>query len=195
MTEVTPAAPVQPTPAPPTAAVPVADPQAPPAAPEKPPWGEDFDAEKAWNLVQNLRADKDRLSQRPVLTPEQQQKLDEYTRLEEASKSDAQRLQEESAAARLDAEKAQGEALRLRVAIEHGLGKEDIDLLGSGTQEEVAARAQRIADLRAAAVAAPPAPTPVPGQRPVEQLRPGATPTSHQTEDDANYARLFGPNG
>jgi hypothetical protein len=185
MTEVTPAAP----------AVPAAPAPVEPAAPPAPPWGEDFDPARAWQTIQNLREREKELEKAPKLTPEQQRKLDEYTRLEEASKSDAQRLQEAEASARRDADTARADSLRLRVAIEHGLAKEDIDLLGSGTQEEVTARAQRIAELRAAAVAAPPAPTPAPGQRPVEQLRPGATPVATQTEDDANYARLFGPNG
>lgn len=185
MTEVTPA----PAPAAPAATTP---PVPPPAAPEAPPWGENFDAEKAWNLVQNLRADKDRLSQRPVLTPEQQQKLDEYTRLEEASKSDAQRLQEAATTAQKDADTARSQALRLQVALDHGIGKDDLVMLQGSTAEELAQAAQWIAAKNAAAGAAPPVVPPVPGQRPIEQLRPGATPTATQTEDDANYARLFG---
>lgn len=32
---------------------------------EKPPWGDDFDAEKAWNLVKGLRSDKETLAKRP----------------------------------------------------------------------------------------------------------------------------------
>lgn len=32
-----------------------------PPADQKPPWGDDFDAEKAWNLIKNLRGDKDKL--------------------------------------------------------------------------------------------------------------------------------------
>lgn len=185
MTEVTPA----PAPAAPAATTPPVA----PAAPETPPWGADFDAEKAWNLVQNLRADKDKLSQRPSLTPEQQKELSDFTAFKEASKTEAQRQQEAVEAANRGRDDATADALRLRVAIEHGLGKEDIDLLGTGTQEEVAARAKRIADLRAAAVAAPPVVPPVPGQRPIEQLRPGATPTGEVSDDQANYERLFGP--
>ena len=46
-----------------TSATPDAAPAATPnVAPETPPWGEDFNAERAWTLVQNLRADKDKLS-------------------------------------------------------------------------------------------------------------------------------------
>ena len=64
------------------------------AAPASPPWGDDFDAEKAWNLVQNLRADKERLQQRPTLTDEQKSRLAELDRLEEASRTDLERAQQ-----------------------------------------------------------------------------------------------------
>jgi hypothetical protein len=51
---------------PPTPAPPKPTPPAPPAtpepkAPEKPPWGDDFDPERAWNLVTGLRGDKEKL--------------------------------------------------------------------------------------------------------------------------------------
>jgi hypothetical protein len=61
-----------------------------------PPWGdpEQFDPEKAWNLIQGLRADKEKLSGRPVLDDEAREKLAEYDRLVEASKTDLQRAQE-----------------------------------------------------------------------------------------------------
>jgi hypothetical protein len=71
---------------------------------DTPPWGEDFDAEKAWNLVQNLRSDKEKLQGRPVLTDEQKQKLAEYDRLAEASKSELDKAQE---AAQTNAQRAQ----------------------------------------------------------------------------------------
>lgn len=158
-----------------------------------PPWGDDFSPEIAWERLQKVQRENKDLRQRPVLTPEQQQQLDEYNRLAEASKSEQQRQAEALEAANRAREAAQAEALRYRVAAEHGIGKDDLDLLGSGTEEELVARAQRIADLRSAG-ASQAAPAPVPGQqRPVEQLRPGATPTSGvKTEDDLNYERLFG---
>ena len=61
---------------------------------DTPPWGEDFDAEKAWNLVQNLRSDKEKLAKRETLTPEQKQRLEEFDRLEQASKTELERAQE-----------------------------------------------------------------------------------------------------
>lgn len=89
-TDTTPTAPPTPADVAPKAPEPAA------AAPnaDAPPWGDDFDAEKAWNLVQNLRSDKERLQQRPALTDEQKAKLAEYDRLAEASKSELEKAQE-----------------------------------------------------------------------------------------------------
>lgn len=156
---------------------------------EAPPWGDDFDAEKAWKLVQNLRADKEKLASRPALTPEQQKQLDEYNRLVEASKSETQRLSEAAETARRDAETARAEAIRYKVAATHGLTADHFDLLGSGTEEEISARAEKIAALLSQQQ--PPTPTPLP-TRPVEQLRPGATPGEAESPDDVLYKQLFG---
>lgn len=64
---------------------------------QAPPWASeaDFNPEKAWNLIQGLRADKERLSSRPVLDEVAQQKLAEYERLEQASKTELERATEE----------------------------------------------------------------------------------------------------
>ena len=159
-------------------------------APETPPWGDDFDPEKAWKLVQNLRADKEKLASRPTLSPEQQQQLDEYNRLVEASKSEAQRQAEAVEAARREAEMTRAEAIRYKAAATHGIGAEHFDLLGTGTEEEVSARAEKIAALLAAQ--AGPAPATAPQTRPVEQMRPGATPGEAESADDVLYKQLFG---
>jgi hypothetical protein len=74
------------------------------AAPEAPPWGEDFDAEKAWKLVQNLRSDKETLSKRETLTPEQKAKLAEYDKVLESQKTAEQKAQDALAAAEKRAE-------------------------------------------------------------------------------------------
>lgn len=62
-----------------------------------PPWGapEEFDAEKAWSLIQGLRADKERLSARETLTDEQRQQLAEYQQIQEAGRSDLERANSE----------------------------------------------------------------------------------------------------
>lgn len=76
------------------------------AAPETetPPWGDDFDPEKAWSLIQNLRSDKEKLQKRPTLSDADRQKLTEYDLFVEASKSDLEKAQE---AAQQNATRAQ----------------------------------------------------------------------------------------
>lgn len=158
-----------------------------------PPWGEDFNPEIAWERLQKVQRENKDLRQRPAMTPEQQKQLEEYDRFVQASKSESQRQAEALEAANRARDVAAAEALRYRVAAEHGIGKDDLGLLGTGTEEQMTANAQRIVELSTPPTSPAPA-TPAPGgQRPVEQLRPGATPTAAVSEDDANYARLFGP--
>lgn len=180
-------------------AAPVVPPaQEPPPPAVVPPWGDqaNFDPEKAWKLIEDLRSDKEKLAARTAITPEQSKQLADYQALVEASKTEAQRQADAVTAANAQAAQASADATRYKVAALHGISKpEDLDLLGSGTEEEVTARAQRIAALNAAAVTGAPVP-PVPGApitRPIEQLRPGATPAGTPTDDDAVYTALFGP--
>jgi hypothetical protein len=176
--------------APPTPAAPA---QEPPAA--TPPWGteENFDPARAWTLIENLRAEKERLSARPPLTAEQQTQLDEYQRLVEASQTEAERQANAVAAATRDAETARADAIRYKAAATYGIPEEHFDLLGKGSEEEVSARAEKIRTLLAAQAAATTTPpTTPPSTRPVEQLRPGATPGGTDSEEDVIYASLFG---
>lgn len=104
---------------------PTTDPQAgstpttPDATPQAstPPWGSDtdFNPEKAWNLIQGLKADKEKLSAREFLTDDQKAKLAEFDRLAEASKTDQERQAEELARWQKDAQKWRGEAVTARV--------------------------------------------------------------------------------
>ncbi len=182
------AAPVQAPVAPATA--PAAAPVAPAAAPDAPPWGADFDAERAWKLVQDLRSDKEKLAARPVLTDEQKTALAEHDRLVQASKTETQRLQEAATSAQQALANAQADAVRYKVAATHGIPAEHFDLLGTGTEEEITAKAAKISGLLAAQAA--PAAVAAPTTRPVTQLRPGATPAGIESEDDVLYGQLFG---
>lgn len=105
--------------------------------------------------------------------------------LEEASKTEQQRLQEAAENAQRGLAAAQAEALRYRLAAKYGVPEEDFDLLGVGSEEELEDRAKRLAAKNAAV--APPA-----TRRPQEQLRPGATPGEPKSEDDVLYSSLFG---
>ena len=120
-----------------------------PAA-ETPPWGDDFNAEKAWNLVQNLRSDKEKLAAREVLTDDAKAKLAEYDALVEASKTDAERRDDQIKQLQESAAKIptlEQENLRLKVAIEKGLPADLIGRLQGDTAEALAADADTLLSL------------------------------------------------
>lgn len=72
------------------------EPQQPePQKDSTPPWGDDFDPARAWHTIQTLREREKELSKVTPLTDDQKQRLDEYDRLVQASKSDLERAQEE----------------------------------------------------------------------------------------------------
>lgn len=116
--------------------------------------------------------------------------------LEDAQKTETQRLQEQVAAMQAERDAAAANALKYETAAKHSISGDYLDLLGSGTPEELDARAARISELIQAkntvdaAAATPPA---AGSGRPIAQLRPGATPnpTTH-SDEDALYAQLYG---
>lgn len=94
--------------------------QPPPAAPpaeQAPPWGseQEFNPEKAWKLIQDLRADKEKLSARPVLDDTAKQRLEEYDRLVEASKTDLERKTEEVARWQTEAERWRAASVKSQI--------------------------------------------------------------------------------
>jgi dsDNA-specific endonuclease/ATPase MutS2 len=100
---------------------------------------------------------------------------------EEASKTEVQRLQEalqKEQQGRTDIETGY---TRLELAVQFSIPPDDIDLIGSGTREEMEARAARLGALHASAEKKPPPPS----DRPVEGLRPGATPEPPQPVDNS----------
>jgi|GEM_PF-3201216 len=122
--------------------------------------------------------------------------------IEESQKSEAQKQADATAKAIRDAEEAKAETLRYKVAATHKVGEDFFDLLGSGDEETLTGRAQRLSTLLeaqqeneqlkaqiAALQAGKPVPTP---GRPVVALKPGASPQDAQTEGDLIYSSLFG---
>ena len=170
----------------PAAETPQAQPpaEAPSAAP---PWGDDFDPDRAWRAIQSSRqAEREAKARARELEPLAQ----EAQRLREISKTDLERLTERAEAAEREREQHRADAIRYRTAATFGLQEDDFDLLGSGTEDEIVARAQKIAAKNAAALGTsqpPPA-----SRRPTEQLRPGATPSASLSEDDLLYQSIYG---
>lgn len=106
--------PIEPAPvAPVTDAPKPAEPAA--AAPQasKPPWGdpENFDAEKAWALIENLRTEK----KAPRLSDEDKAKLAEYDKLLDSQKTAEQKAQDARVAAEKRAEALVARAVKAEV--------------------------------------------------------------------------------
>lgn len=91
---------------------------------EKPPWekdGEEFDAARAWKLIQNLRAENTKLKEKPEV---ESTKAPEEPTEEEKPQEDAKTSEDSKLSAELDAAKL--ENLKLRALASAGL---DLDLL------------------------------------------------------------------
>lgn len=67
--------------------------------------------------------------------------------VEEADKTEAQKAADAVAAAQKAEADARAEAVRYKAAAAHGIGPDDIDLIGSGSEDEVMARAERLGRL------------------------------------------------
>lgn len=124
------------------------------------------------------------------------QRLEE---IEEQQKTEQQRHADVAAKAQRDADEARAESLRYKAAATYKVDPDYFDLLGTGDEETISGRAERVgtllrenADMKVELDALRQGrPAPVQA-RPTTALKPGATPEQFQTEDDATYARLFG---
>lgn len=122
-------------------------------------------------------------------------KAAEYDKAQDAAKTAEQRAAEQAQKAADDARIAGERADRAELGVEHGIGKDYLDLLGGGTREDMSARAERLAPLLAAQreneqlkaeVEALRAGKPAPATaRPVASLQPGAAPVVVETIDDS----------
>ncbi|MFV8317124.1 hypothetical protein [Mycobacterium sp. 23] len=166
----------------PTAAAP-AEPQTPtePAEDQKGPRSpEDYEAE-----IQKLRREsagyRTKLREAEPIVKAHQER-------EEANKTELQKAQEALATREREFADLQVGYTRLELAAIHNVPPDDIDLIGSGSREDMEARAARIGALHAANTKTP-AP---PSDRPVEGLRPGASPEPPKPEDDS-YPTAWAP--
>ncbi|MFC9761655.1 hypothetical protein [Rhodococcus jostii] len=102
---------------------------------------------------------------------------------EEANKTELQRAQDQLQAIADERDALERQVIVSDLARTHNLTEEDINFLGSGTREELEARAQYLGALRA--TVAPDVPKAPPTDRPVESLRPGASPQPQPVEDNS----------
>ena len=130
-------------------------------------------------------------------------KASAYDQHVESEKTETQRLADATAQAQKEAADARAEALSYRLAAAHGVTPDNFDLLGTGDEAAITARAERIGGLLAASAenaqlkaelealrTGKPAPTTA---RPVAALKPGATPANTISDEDAAYSALYGP--
>ena len=112
----------------------------------------------------------------------------QHQELEEAQKSELQRANERAEAAERRDREREEQFARLDLAVIHGIDPDNIDFIGSGSREEMEARALRVKALQQAQAATAP-----PSDRPVEGLRPGASPEPPQPADNS-YPESWKPN-
>lgn len=107
--------------------------------------------------------------------------IKKHQEAEEANKSEAQRERE----AREQIQRERDDLLvgytRLELAAQYNIPPDAIDLIGSGSREEMEAVAARLGPLFATREKTPPPPS----NRPVEGLRPGASPEPPKPEDNS----------
>ena len=101
---------------------------------------------------------------------------------EEANKSEVQKAVDRAAKAEKTAAELQESYTRMELAVNYKISDpQQVKLIGSGSREEMEDRAATVAALNKAAQHASPPPT----DRPVEGLRPGATPEPPKPADDS----------
>jgi hypothetical protein len=107
--------------------------------PTTPPWGDNFDAERAWTLVQNLRAE---------LTTEKDKTKTERQAREAAERS----LQEADPEGKITEAETRAKAAERELYVERALRKHEIDedlveFLSGDTEEEILTKAERLSKL------------------------------------------------
>jgi septal ring factor EnvC (AmiA/AmiB activator) len=118
-------------------------------------------------------------------------KLTEYEKYLDSQKTEAQKLAEAKEAAEAKLTEVMSANARMMAAVTHNLPADLIDLLGTGTEDEINARAELLAEkFAAASTFDPPAST-----RPIESLMAGGRPADAEPEDmsmDAVLRRALG---
>lgn len=126
---------------------------------------------------------------------EAEPQLSEYQKYLDSQKTEQQKLQEAKESAERELTNLRTTNARLMAAATHDIPADLIDLLGSGTEEEINARAELLAQKLAAAVP-PPAPAEperkAPAQtRPVESLTAGGQPADAKPMDMDTVLRTW----
>lgn len=147
---------------------------------KKPPWGdeeENFDAERAWKLIQDLRTDNSKLKS------ERDDSAAKLKEIEDSQKSEEEKRQEQAAEDKKDAVESKREAARLRVALKKGLTETQAKRLVGDDEEALEKDADELlADFKDDEEGEGEGQDPP--RRPRERLRTGAAPSSEPEEKD-----------
>lgn len=112
------------------------------------PWGDDFDAEKAWRLVQNLRAE---VADLKTAKTDVEKERDALKTAKDAAadegKTELQKLQDRLAQIEADSKKKDRDLALQKVLRKHPELEEYADLLTGDTEDELAAKAERLAKI------------------------------------------------
>lgn len=121
--------------------------------------------------------------------------------LEESQKTEAQKVADRAAAAEAARDEAIADGIRYKAAARHNVDEDHFDLLGSGDEETILARAEKVGTLLAlrteneqlrADVEALKQGKPAPSQtRPISALKPGATAETIEPAKDDSYPADF----
>lgn len=116
---------------------------------------------------------------------EAEPQLSEYQKWQDAQKTEQQKLVEAKESAERQLGDLRATNARLMAAATYSIPPELIDLLGGGTDDEINARAEILAErLKATAPSSAPS-----SARPVESLTPGASPASAAPQDPNAWLR------
>lgn len=172
-------------------------PEAPAAQPETP------QPTAAFSQADVDRIVKERLARAvPADYADIKAKAEEFEKFQEAQKTEAQKQADAAAATARERDAARAEALAYKVAATHGVTPDNFDLLGTGSEADITARAERIglllksqseveqlkAEIEALRTGKP---API-LNRPIADLKPGASPENALSDGDAAYAALYG---
>jgi DNA repair exonuclease SbcCD ATPase subunit len=120
---------------------------------QTPPWGDDFDAAKAWTLVQNLRADKAALQgevatlKTDLTTAQSTAQAAETAKAEIETKytelsAEVQRKEDEAKA------KSEHDALVKKVLEKYEVDEARLEFLTGSTEEEIEEKAKRLGSVK-----------------------------------------------
>lgn len=136
---------------------------------EQAPWeknGEEFDAEKAWNLIQNLRTEKQELQTKNSALLEERETIakerDEYSTTVDEQKATLQLAHEDLAERQKNYEQLETLRTKENLLIGRGLPREFASYIPDGDEETMTSAVEKFASLRGTeGASAPPNPAQV----------------------------------